>query len=1356
MADETELHIRGYNETVDAIAAAERGISEFYSKQRWALTQHTQYWDKLSGQLAQAQQTAQKSTQKTREELGYFTRQLDEIQGRLLNAFSVVAIAEFTRRSVESFANFDRALQATQGLTQATAQQMDELKDKLYELEKQTGQTAEKGAEYQRRYVSQVKSLGADAANLYAPIQQSASLLQTDIGEMSAVSVAAMNNLKIPPKEFEEVLREITNMLPGMAQGFGSTFSKISRELESHRIEGARSAKEIAAVEQLLAPEFDNAAQAGQVFYETLAKGGSDPRIQAGMREISAQHGTLTDVLRMQDRILSNQTNNFQNLDQLRKTGYSSDQIIVLKTIHENLQNIDKIIAESEAKQGSLQEQIDKRNKDAEGTLNAMTAAAHHLEDALGKVAARAAEPMLKNLTDNMEKLTDILSGKASITDMTSPGGLRNLPSAPGHQAGGIINQPSLGTVGESGPEAVIPMADLQRARERDQAEQQRSANEQQQKDQAEAATASRIHQLAMRAKAAIPFHDWDDMRKRSDDTSGGDGDGGGGGGSSGGGGASGSWGGGGGRRGGGGDGSGGGDGTSGTEADSGATFGTTTPGTGQGAPGLTTPVTASSSGQVDPAALYNRYVTLFRGSKLEGFKPKDGAEFGITTGSAEEYARFALAITMQENSMSAKVNVHGGLNQFAQQDIDRWVGRGANVADPDVQAQALANVFKKFIPQDGVITNPQGGHRVPGMGAGQYFGSVRRDFNGPGIDIIRQGHLKQAGVVAAKVGAGDGSTFNPLFTMVNPHSGEPIDLSVLQEAAKIAGSTGSHQAVYDFIKKQGMEYTSGENCAEFVTAVLAKSEHLPQGVLPAGVSKDYPAAESYMHYGVAVPDARNAQPGDVMARHDAGLSHAMLVGPGGYDPKTGKLNIVSANNDRNIWVPVDQNGKLPGMYGGFRIGHLEMPKKPDSGGWSPGTGQFQGFEVDSGPMPGAVREPPGTPPSELQTALAKPEPTAALADRPDLEPVTGDPIARLNAAEKYDAAEARKLGVPQDVRDFNSYRPPSQRIDVRKSYPPPPPRPAPAPTPSAAAPAAPAAPAQPASQAASDAAADPSKAAASDKKEAAGPPLSLKSTPSQAASAVHARSQARRRMQDGGFVLGSAMGETMPAAGQPSQTSEAVSNYLERTQVLSNPVTDVSSEVKAAMGEPREASVLGNVETLAKAALAVPSAVLHTTLGRAYSAITGMPREAANQATDIASVVGPSKVTSPAESLLERAKVGKELGKTIKGASDAATGDKDYSYTSLNPMRDLRALGQMAVQHAGSPFSLGKAAPSHNDVRAQLSAPIRPEIEAPRPPSRARMLAANRRAARQQDHWTSNAETRFHRYKSRADTGAI
>jgi hypothetical protein len=230
------------------------------------------------------------------------------------------------------------------------------------------------------------------------------------------------------------------------------------------------------------------------------------------------------------------------------------------------------------------------------------------------------------------------------------------------------------------------------------------------------------------------------------------------------------------------------------------------------------------------------------------------------------------------------------------------------------------------------------------------------RDWNGPGIDVLRNKHLSWAGTVAAANAQQPATTTaqgpqvtetlpsgaqvirgaatsaavtgvsNPLLSGVNPGTGQPIDPAILQQAAQVAGSTGSHQAVYNFIRSQGLIYTSGENCAEFVTAVLAKSQHLAPGQLPYGVKSDYPAAASYTHYGAAV-DAMHAQPGDVLARHDAGGSHAMIVGPDGYDPKTGTLNIISANNDANLHIKVGPDGRLPGYYSHFRIGHLDVPK---------------------------------------------------------------------------------------------------------------------------------------------------------------------------------------------------------------------------------------------------------------------------------------------------------------------------------------------------------------------------------------------------------------------------------------------
>jgi hypothetical protein len=178
-------------------------------------------------------------------------------------------------------------------------------------------------------------------------------------------------------------------------------------------------------------------------------------------------------------------------------------------------------------------------------------------------------------------------------------------------------------------------------------------------------------------------------------------------------------------------------------------------PKTGGGAGGLGGNVAGGAvvtkpGGTVDADSLYKYYVSQFRGSKLDGFIPKDGAQFGIIKGTPEEYARLALATSIQESGLRANAP-RGGLNQMAASNL-RDYGVTGDVNDPTAQATALSNVFKKFIPQDGVITGPG----RESAGAGRYFGSIRAGWNQRGVDILsgRDSPMAQANRIATAAGA--------------------------------------------------------------------------------------------------------------------------------------------------------------------------------------------------------------------------------------------------------------------------------------------------------------------------------------------------------------------------------------------------------------------------------------------------------------------------------------------------------------------------------------------------------------------------------------------------------------------------
>ena len=134
--------------------------------------------------------------------------------------------------------------------------------------------------------------------------------------------------------------------------------------------------------------------------------------------------------------------------------------------------------------------------------------------------------------------------------------------------------------------------------------------------------------------------------------------------------------------------------------------------------------VAADARGNVNPNALFQSYVSHFKGSKLDGYVPEDGAKFGITKGTPEEWARLAIASTAQESGVNA--HVRDGLNQFNANDLRNYGVNGA-VTDPNAQIQAQVNQWTSAISRDHVISGAGRGPHGSWGGASAYFGPFRR-----------------------------------------------------------------------------------------------------------------------------------------------------------------------------------------------------------------------------------------------------------------------------------------------------------------------------------------------------------------------------------------------------------------------------------------------------------------------------------------------------------------------------------------------------------------------------------------------------------------------------------------------------
>jgi D-alanyl-D-alanine carboxypeptidase-like protein len=139
-------------------------------------------------------------------------------------------------------------------------------------------------------------------------------------------------------------------------------------------------------------------------------------------------------------------------------------------------------------------------------------------------------------------------------------------------------------------------------------------------------------------------------------------------------------------------------------------------------------PLTADAGGRVDPVATYSRAVEMFRNSPLNGYVPADGATWGISKGTPEEWARLAVATTKQESDFNIGSTGPHGENSYGITQMARGEYGIKNPLDPDQAMQGLVNQWSQYIPASGSIAGRGSGPGTSGATKGQRPTLVRFD----------------------------------------------------------------------------------------------------------------------------------------------------------------------------------------------------------------------------------------------------------------------------------------------------------------------------------------------------------------------------------------------------------------------------------------------------------------------------------------------------------------------------------------------------------------------------------------------------------------------------------------------------
>lgn len=144
---------------------------------------------------------------------------------------------------------------------------------------------------------------------------------------------------------------------------------------------------------------------------------------------------------------------------------------------------------------------------------------------------------------------------------------------------------------------------------------------------------------------------------------------------------------------------------------------------------------------RVSPQQLNGFMVKQIANSKLNGFVPRDGEQYGITTGAPEEWAKYMVGLSELESGHRTTVvgdvgrfpGNSNGLYQLSPNDAQNYGLRDrpftmAELQDATENAKSAVAIHEKLVTEDGVIA----GRKEDGgwAGASRYWGPLRRGVN--------------------------------------------------------------------------------------------------------------------------------------------------------------------------------------------------------------------------------------------------------------------------------------------------------------------------------------------------------------------------------------------------------------------------------------------------------------------------------------------------------------------------------------------------------------------------------------------------------------------------------------------------
>lgn len=478
------------------------------------------------------------------DETGDVTRGISKKIEELTRSFAGLivggGIEETVRRSYGAFAEWDRTMSRVQLSTSTTAAQLKGMGETFDEVAKMTGRSSVEIAKAFQEFASNTgQNFGPDLQKIFKTIGEASQVTGASVESMSRASAAAINNLKVPAGEMDNLIKKWSVELPTELEAFAQVAPRLMESMEAIGLKGAGSAEQIGLLFEAVNRSFGNTRQSFSVLNSLLNQVGNASTTLGSlmvpqMQAIQDKGGGVIDIFKalytQLDAMHAFDPHNRPFLQQM--FGVDFNDLKGVQVVMANLEEIQKRLAAGEDQIKVFGEVFGRNSKDAKSASDELLGSVDELGRGFGELmvsvgASEALKGLAATFHDIKETIEYIKSTKTEFsgrfrgeqseaaerreqvqTLFTGGGALiggglaapfggfpaiggalagagagraiadkalgpassmseeqlqayarsHHLAGPKKYATGGLVNEPTLATIGEDGPEAVVPL----------------------------------------------------------------------------------------------------------------------------------------------------------------------------------------------------------------------------------------------------------------------------------------------------------------------------------------------------------------------------------------------------------------------------------------------------------------------------------------------------------------------------------------------------------------------------------------------------------------------------------------------------------------------------------------------------------------------------------------------------------------------------------------------------------------------------------------------------------------------------------------------------------------------------------